>query len=240
MHWGATVELRYSTLQKCKGSEYIHLLVWIPAPVWAVLCWANAQNSHSSRGQQSGPTTGHSFMNLTFTNSRLGKLQFVTSGSMSGTNPESDLIATYLIDKHAWRHGETGPRREVTGDHDPHSGLREGQLVGVGRQQLIHHQHWRLTVEVRFKQMGKKEEEHWHAWQTLDEEKLFDNIFVALARHSSPSLWCVKVTKDYVSNCRSSEVNENPKLVCENHKYAWVGTCVVSVRTTKLIYKNKK
>lgn len=54
----------------------------------------------------------------------------------------------YLIDKHARSHGEAGPGGEMTRDHDPHASLREGQLVGVRRQQLIHHQHRRLTVEV--------------------------------------------------------------------------------------------
>lgn len=54
----------------------------------------------------------------------------------------------YLIDKHARGHGEAGPRGEMTGDHDPHASLRERQLVGVCRQQLIYHQHRRRTVEV--------------------------------------------------------------------------------------------
>lgn len=54
----------------------------------------------------------------------------------------------YLVDQHARSHGEAGPGGEMTGDHDPHAGLRERQLVGVCRQQLIYHQHRWLTVEV--------------------------------------------------------------------------------------------
>ena len=41
----------------------------------------------------------------------------------------------------------------MTGDHDPHACLRERQLVGVRRQQLVHHQHRRLTVEVSWREM---------------------------------------------------------------------------------------
>lgn len=58
-------------------------------------------------------------------------------------------VCKYLIDQHPRGHGEPGSRGEMTGDHDPHAGLRERQLVGVGRQQLIHHQHRRRAVEVR-------------------------------------------------------------------------------------------
>lgn len=54
----------------------------------------------------------------------------------------------YLINEHARGHGEARPWGEVTGDHDPHASLGEGQLVGVRGQQLIHHQDRRLTVEV--------------------------------------------------------------------------------------------
>lgn len=54
----------------------------------------------------------------------------------------------YLGDEHPRGHGETGSRGEVTRDHDPHSGLREGQLVGIGTKQLIHHQHRWFPVVV--------------------------------------------------------------------------------------------
>lgn len=54
----------------------------------------------------------------------------------------------YLINEHARGHGEARSWGEVTRDHDPHASLGEGQLVGVRRQQLIHHQYRRLIVEV--------------------------------------------------------------------------------------------
>lgn len=47
----------------------------------------------------------------------------------------------YLIDQHAAGHGESGLGGKVAGDHDSKSSLRERQLVWVGRQQLIHHDH---------------------------------------------------------------------------------------------------
>ena len=59
---------------------------------------------------------------------------------------------THLSDEHTGGHGETGARGEVAGDHDAHAGLGEGQLVGVGRQQLVHHQHRGLPVEVSWKE----------------------------------------------------------------------------------------
>lgn len=54
----------------------------------------------------------------------------------------------YLHDEHARGHGEPRAGGKVAGDHEAHAGLREGQLVGVGRQELIHHQHGGPTVEV--------------------------------------------------------------------------------------------
>lgn len=46
---------------------------------------------------------------------------------------------TYLTDEHASCHGEPGAGREVRGDHDAQAGLREGQLVGVEDEELVHH-----------------------------------------------------------------------------------------------------
>lgn len=63
------------------------------------------------------------------------------------------LVLMYLIDKHARSHGEAGSGGEMTGDHDPHAGLGERQLVGVRRQQLVHHQHRWLTVEVSWREI---------------------------------------------------------------------------------------
>lgn len=54
----------------------------------------------------------------------------------------------YLSDEHPRGHGETGSRGEVTRDHDSHTGLGEGQLVGVGTKQLVHHQHRGFPVVV--------------------------------------------------------------------------------------------
>lgn len=54
----------------------------------------------------------------------------------------------YLGDEHPGGHGETGSRGEVTCDHDSHTGLGEGQLVGVGTEQLVHHQHRWFPVVV--------------------------------------------------------------------------------------------
>lgn len=54
----------------------------------------------------------------------------------------------YLGNEHPRGHGETGSWGEMTCDHDPHSSLREGQLVGVGAQQLVHHQHRWFPVVV--------------------------------------------------------------------------------------------
>lgn len=54
----------------------------------------------------------------------------------------------YLGDEHPRGHGETGSRGEMTRDHDPHPSLGEGQLVGVGAQQLVHHQHRWFPVVV--------------------------------------------------------------------------------------------
>lgn len=59
---------------------------------------------------------------------------------------ENDL--RYLGDEHPRGHGETGSRGEMACDHDPHPSLREGQLVGVGAQQLVHHQHRWFSVVV--------------------------------------------------------------------------------------------
>lgn len=47
----------------------------------------------------------------------------------------------YLIDQHATGHGEPGLGGKVAGDHDSKASLREGKLVWVGRQQLVHHDH---------------------------------------------------------------------------------------------------
>lgn len=47
----------------------------------------------------------------------------------------------HLIDQHPRGHGEAGSWGKVTGDHDPHAGLRERQLVRVRKEQLIDHQH---------------------------------------------------------------------------------------------------
>lgn len=57
-------------------------------------------------------------------------------------------MCTDLVDEHAGGHGEASSWGEVAGDHDPHAGLGEGQLVGVRGQQLVHHQDRRLAVEV--------------------------------------------------------------------------------------------
>jgi len=66
---------------------------------------------------------------------------------------QSDVcVDVYLVDQHARGHGEARPGGEVTGDHDPHAGLAEGHLVGVRTQQLVHHQHRRLRVEVDWRE----------------------------------------------------------------------------------------
>lgn len=73
---------------------------------------------------------------------------FLCSEEPSGSASMLPTLFPHLIDQHAGRHGQAGSGGEVTGDHDPHAGLREGQLVGVGREQLVHHQYRWLTVEV--------------------------------------------------------------------------------------------
>lgn len=59
------------------------------------------------------------------------------------------ILINYLTDDHAPCHGEPGAGREVWGDHDAQAGLREGQLVGVVDEKLVHHNDWRrlLTCE---------------------------------------------------------------------------------------------
>lgn len=64
----------------------------------------------------------------------------------------NSFMCTHLIDEHAGGHREAGPGGEMTGDHDPHAGLRERQLVGVCGQQLVDHQHRRGAVEVSWKE----------------------------------------------------------------------------------------
>lgn len=56
----------------------------------------------------------------------------------------------YLTDEHASRHGEPGAGGEVRSDHDAQAGLREGQLVGVEDEELVHHDDGRgvLTVDL--------------------------------------------------------------------------------------------
>lgn len=49
-----------------------------------------------------------------------------------------DLIR-YLANQHPSCHGEPGAGGEVWRDHDPQAGLREGQLVGVEDEELVHH-----------------------------------------------------------------------------------------------------
>lgn len=56
----------------------------------------------------------------------------------------------YLTDDDAPCHGEPGAGGEVGGDHNTQASLREGQLVGVEDEKLIHHDDWRrfLTMSL--------------------------------------------------------------------------------------------
>lgn len=54
----------------------------------------------------------------------------------------------YLTDEHASCHGEPGAGGEVWGDHDAQASLREGQLVGVEDEELVHHDDWRRLLTV--------------------------------------------------------------------------------------------
>lgn len=62
--------------------------------------------------------------------------------------PRSAAGRRYLADEHASRHGESGAGREVGRDHDPQAGLREGQLVRVEDEELVHHHDWRSLLAV--------------------------------------------------------------------------------------------
>lgn len=69
---------------------------------------------------------------------------------VSHPSPVADGLCflRYLINQHATGHGESGLGGKVAGDHDSKASLRERQLVWVGRQQLIHHDHRCFAVEI--------------------------------------------------------------------------------------------
>lgn len=70
---------------------------------------------------------------------RPGKNLLLPSSERMCCDKVPPVSTQYLTDEHASCHGEPGAGGEVWSDHDAQAGLREGQLVGVEDEELVHH-----------------------------------------------------------------------------------------------------